>query len=351
MPEILPAKSIKNTVKDSTQKTIIIAEAGVNHNGSLPMALDLVKAAADAGADYVKFQTFKASSLVTQDAKQASYQKENTGKEESQYEMLRRLELTPDDHELIIEECRKNNIGFLSTAFDAASIDLLESFKPELWKIPSGELTNFPYLRRIAAMGKPVLLSTGMATLDEVKAALDVLLRFGLSRDQITLLHCTTEYPAPFDEINLRALDTLASLGCKVGYSDHTRGIEAAVAATALGATVIEKHFTLSRNLPGPDHKASLEPAELKALVSAVRNINIAMGDGVKTPSPSELRNAPIARKSIVAARKISAGDTFTDENLTTKRPGTGVSPMRWEEFVGRTAKRDYNPNDLIIDE
>lgn len=338
----------------SGRHTLIIAEAGVNHNGSLDLAKKLIDSAAEAGVDYVKFQTFRADKLVTRTARQAAYQSRNlgtTGQDEdgSQYAMLKAFELSPDDHAALIGHCRERGVRFLSTAFDLDSIAFLDSLGLPLWKVPSGELTNYPYLRAIGMTRKPVILSTGMATLDEVADAIDVLTRFGTPKDEITLLHCTTEYPAPKNEINLRAMATMRErFGLPVGYSDHTEGIEIPVAAVALGATVIEKHFTLDRSLPGPDHKASLEPGELRAMVRQIRAVESAMGDGIKTPSDAEKPNIPIARKSIVAARPIRKGELFTEENLTAKRPGTGISPMLWESVIGKTAGRDFDADEAI---
>lgn len=330
--------------------TLIIAEAGVNHNGSLELAKQLIDAAANAGVDYVKFQTFKAENLVTKFAKQAEYQKKNISvDDDSQYQMLKNLELSQVDHEVLIEYCRQKGVRFFSTAFDLESIDYLASLNLPLWKIPSGEITNYPYLRKIAQQGKPVILSTGMSGPADIHSAVDALYKFGLTKDQITVLHCNTEYPTPFEDVNLRAMLTIKEeFGVKVGYSDHTRGIEVPIAAVALGAEVIEKHFTLDRNLPGPDHKASLEPNELKAMVGAIRNIEQAMGDGEKKVTVSECKNIAIARKSIVAACPIKKGEILSEENLTAKRPGTGINPMRWDEIVGTIAIRDYNGDELI---
>ncbi len=330
--------------------TLIIAEAGVNHNGSLELAKRLIDAAADARVDYVKFQTFKAENLVTKSAKQAEYQKKNIGDgDDSQYQMLKNLELGQADHEVLIEYCKQKGVRFFSTAFDLESIDYLASLNLPLWKIPSGEITNYPYLREIARQGQTVILSTGMCDMTDIKNALDILIKFGLTKEQIIILHCNTEYPTPFEDVNLRAMLTIKeAFGIKVGYSDHTRGIEVPIAAVALGAEVIEKHFTLDRNLPGPDHKASLEPDELKAVVRAIRNIEQAMGDGEKKVTVSEGKNIAIARKSIVAAHPIKKGEILSEENLTVKRPGTGISPMRWDEIVGTIAIRDYNEDELI---
>ena len=332
-----------------TPKTLIIAEAGVNHNGSIGLAKKLIDVAKDAGADYVKFQTFKAETLVTQTAYKTEYQKNNTDRNESQLDMIKKLELDREAHENIIEYCKNKNIQFLSTAFDNDSIDLLAEFDIPLFKIPSGEITNLPYLRHIGRMSKPIIMSTGMATLKEVGNAMDVLLEAGVKKDDITILHCNTEYPTPMKDVNLRAMLTIRDeLVVKVGYSDHTFGIEIPIAAVALGATVIEKHFTLARTQPGPDHAASLEPDELKAMVSAIRNIEKAMGDGVKKPSLSEIKNISVARKSIVAKNLIKKGECFTKDNITVKRPGTGVSPIEWDAYIGRSSDREYQPDDLI---
>lgn len=330
-------------------KTLIIAEAGVNHNGDLDMARQLIDVAARAGADLVKFQTFNADRLVTEHAKKADYQVQTTDAAESQHAMIRRLELTPGMHEVLIAHCKLRGIEFFSTGFDTESVDMLMQLGVDRLKVPSGELTNLPYLRHIGRIGKPVILSTGMATLGDIEAALSVLEGAGTPRARITVLHCTTEYPTPMCDVNLRAMSSLRdTFGVAVGYSDHTAGIEVAVAAVALGATVIEKHFTLDRSLPGPDHQASLEPTELVQMVVAIRNIEQALGDGIKRPTPSELKNRPVARKSIVAARAIRVGERFTEGNLTVKRPGTGVSPMRWDDVLQHTASRDFAPNELI---
>lgn len=332
-----------------THRTLIIAEAGVNHNGDLELAKQLIDAAAAAGADLVKFQTFNANRQVTRTAKKADYQSQATDSTESQQEMLRRLELTADMHHELIAYCATRNIGFFSTGFDIESVDLLVSLGLDHFKIPSGEITNLPYLRHIGRLGKAVILSTGMATLGEIEAAIDVLEQAGTPRASMTVLHCTTEYPTPMPEVNLRAMQSIhTAFGVAVGYSDHTQGIEVAIAAVALGATVIEKHFTLDRNLTGPDHKASLEPDELRAMVAAIRNIEITLGDGIKHLTPSEARNKPITRKSLVASRAIKAGEVFTAENLTAKRPGTGISPMRWDEALGKKAQRDFIADELI---
>lgn len=328
--------------------TVIIAEAGVNHNGSIEMAKQLIDAAAVAGVDYVKFQTFKAEKLVTKDAKQAEYQQRNDAAD-SQLAMLKKLELSKEDHEELVGYCQEKGVRFFSTAFDMASVEYLHSLNLGLWKIPSGEITNYPYLVKIAQYGEPVILSTGMSTMEVIKQAIDVLCNNGLTKEQITLLHCNTEYPTPMQDVNLRAmLQMRERFGVKVGYSDHTKGIEVPIAAVALGAEVIEKHFTLDRTLPGPDHKASLEPKELKAMVDSIRNIELALGDGQKQVSESERKNMAIARKSIVAAKKIHKGELLTEENLTTKRPGSGISPMRWNEVLGTKAVRDFAEDELI---
>lgn len=330
-------------------RVLVIAEAGVNHNGDPALARRLVEEAARAGADLVKFQTFSADRLVTQSARKADYQRQTTDATESQHAMIRRLELSEAAHRMLAGHCRQHGIGFFSSGFDEASIDFLAELGLECFKIPSGEITNLPYLRHIGRLGKPVILSSGMSRLDEIEAALRVLEAAGTRRGLITVLHCNTEYPTPMEDVNLRAMQTIKeAFGVAVGYSDHTEGTEVAVAAVALGATVIEKHFTLDRNLPGPDHRASLEPDEFKAMVRAIRNIELALGDGTKRPSPSESKNLPIARKSVVAARRIRAGERFAAENLAVKRPGTGVSPMRWDEVIGQIARRDFEPDELI---
>ncbi len=328
---------------------LIIAEAGVNHNGDIARAKRLIDAAAEAGADLVKFQTFNADRLVTRTVAKADYQTQTTDGAETQHAMLRRLELSPNMHDELIAHCAERRIGFLSTGFDIESVNLLSGLGQNLFKIPSGEITNLPYLRHIGRLGKEVILSTGMATLGEVEAAIEVLETAGTPRSRITVLHCTTEYPTPMNEVNLRAMQTLrTAFGVRVGYSDHTPGIEVAIAAVALGATAIEKHFTLDRSLPGPDHQASLEPQELKAMVVAIRNIEQALGDGIKRITPSEARNKPVVRKSIVASRDIRAGEIFSNENLTTKRPGTGISPMRWDEVIGQRSPFDFSQDELI---
>lgn len=331
------------------RKVIVIAEAGVNHNGDINLAKKLIDVAAEANADFVKFQTFSADSIVTRAAKKAVYQVQNMGSSESQHEMLRRLELTFDMHNELIAHCAIRKIEFFSTAFDIASVNLLVSLGQSHFKIPSGEITNLPYLRQIGELGKSVIMSTGMSTLGEIEAAINALEQAGTQRNNITVLHCTTEYPTPMAEVNLHAMQAIHhAFGVKVGYSDHTRGLEVSIAAVAMGASVIEKHFTLDRNLPGPDHKASLEPKEFMELVSAIRNIEIALGDGIKHLTPSEVRNKSVMRKSIVASKEIKTGDKFSLQNITTKRPGTGISPMRWDEVIGRTSTRDFEEDELI---
>lgn len=332
------------------KKTLIIAEVGVNHNGDIAKAKTLIDKGAEAGVDYVKFQTFKAEKLVTKQAQRAAYQDKNTQNNDSQYEMLKKLELSQTVHQELIDYCKVKGVKFLSTGFDNDSLAFLAQLGVRIAKVPSGEITNLPYLRQVASLFPEVILSTGMATIDEIKDAVKVLIDYGVSKDKITILHCNTEYPTPMEDVNLKAmLHIQKELGVSVGYSDHTLGIEVPIAAVALGATVIEKHFTLDKTLPGPDHKASLEPDELKAMVSAIRNIEKAIGgSGLKEVSPSEEKNRPIARKSIVAATKIAQGQVFTSENLTIKRPGTGISPMQWDEVIGKKAKKDFQEDDLI---
>lgn len=330
---------------------LIIAEAGVNHNGSVETAKRMIDKAVEAGADVIKFQTFKSEKLVSKSAKQAEYQKKNIANAEndSQLDMLKKLELTESDHNELMDYCAKKQIRFFSTAFDMESIDYLHSLHVGLWKIPSGEITNYPYLKKIAQFGEPVILSTGMCEMEDVEAALKVLTDNGLNKDKISILHCNTEYPTPFKDVNLLAMNELKDrFGVRVGYSDHTKGIEVPIAAVALGAEIIEKHFTLDRNMEGPDHKASLEPDELTAMVSAIRNIELALGDGHKTISESERKNIAVARKSIVAAKNIKAGEVFNEFNLTVKRPGNGVSPMKWENVIGKVAKKDFQEDELI---
>lgn len=327
----------------------IIAEAGVNHNGSIELAKALIDIAAHSGADAVKFQTFKADKLVSKTAQKASYQKETTDADESQYTMIKKLELDERAHHALIDHCKMKNILFLSTPFDHESIDLLNHLGMKIFKIPSGEITNLPYLRHIGSLKKEVILSTGMATLDEIDAALHVLTAAGTAKEKITILHATTEYPCPIEEVNLRAMHTIReTFDIRVGYSDHTRGIEVPIAAAAMGASVIEKHFTLDRQMEGPDHKASLEPDELIAMVQAIRNIEKALGDGIKQPSPSEMKNIPIARKSIVASRAIQKGERLSAENITIKRPALGISPMLWDEIIGTIASKNYHEDEAI---
>lgn len=330
-------------------QTLVIAEAGVNHNGDMELARRLIDAAIEAGANVVKFQTFQSSQLVTMHAEQAAYQQQALGTSEGQLAMLQRLELQPAQHDELIAYCNQRNIEFLSTAFDLSSIELLASLRLKRWKVPSGEITNLPYLRRIGSQMQPIILSTGMSNLGEIEAALAVLEQAGTSRSQITVMHCTTEYPAPPDEVNLEALNTIAkAFGVAVGYSDHTDGLAVPIAAVAIGASVIEKHLTLDRNLAGPDHKASLEPDQFAAMVRGIRTIEMALGDGIKRPTMSEIDNIKIVRKSLVASKKIQAGEPFTTDNLTAKRPGTGISPMCWDEWIGRKASKNFSVDEMI---
>lgn len=331
------------------KRTLIIAEAGVNHNGSLEMAKQLIDAAAAAGVDYVKFQTFKAEKLTSKQARMAEYQKNNTGIDESQLAMLKKLELSEQDHYELIRYCNQRGVKFFSTAFDSDSVQFLHQLGLGLWKVPSGELTNYPYLKQIAQYHEPIILSTGMSEMSDVEAAMQVLLDNGLQKSQIIVLHCNTEYPTPYEDVNLRAMQTMREkLGVEIGYSDHTRGIEVPIAAVALGASVIEKHFTLDRALPGPDQAASLEPNELKQMVEAIRHLEKALGSAEKTISVSERKNIAIARKSIVAARNIRKGEILTDDNLTVKRPGDGISPMEWEHVIGTISVRDFEEDEQI---
>jgi N,N'-diacetyllegionaminate synthase len=332
-----------------TKKILIIAEAGINHNGSIPLAKQLIDLAFEAGADFVKFQTFITEKLMTKNAEKAEYHKNPSDKDESQFDMIKKLELNREAHEQLIRHCEKTGIQFLSTAFDSPSIDLLQELNIPLFKIPSGEINNLPYLRHIGRMGKPIILSTGNASLDEVGDAINVLEETGVPKDEITVLHCNSSYPSPIEDVNLKGMLTIRDeFDVKIGYSDHTLGIEIPTAAVAMGASVIEKHFTLDRDMEGPDHKASLDPDELKAMVKAIRNVENALGDGVKRPSSSEIKNKSVARKSIVAGRNILAGEAFTEENLATKRPGTGINPMRWDEIIRKTAKRDFMEDEAI---
>ena len=334
-----------------SEKVIIIAEAGVNHNGDLSCAMQLVDAAADAKVDYVKFQTFKADKIVSKSAKKAQYQKNNTGdNNDSQYEMLKRLELSEDDHVKLQEYSTKKGVKFFSTAFDLDGLDYLNTLGFEMFKVPSGEITNYPYLAKLATFNKPVILSTGMANLEEINAALKVLTSSGLTLEEITVLHCNTEYPTPMSDVNLKAMQTIANkCGVQIGYSDHTLGIEVPIAAVALGARVVEKHFTIDRNLPGPDHAASLEPKELTAMVIGIRNIEAAIsGTGEKSPTSSERKNIPIVRKSIHTSKAIMEGEIFSEANLAILRPGTGISPMNWPHIVGKIAKTNIPANQLL---
>ena len=327
----------------------IIAEAGVNHNGSIDLAKKLIDVASASGADAVKFQTFKADNLATKKAQKAVYQKENTDKEESQFDMLKKLELNIEAHKELISYCSNKKIIFLSSPFDHESIELLNDLGLEILKIPSGEITNLPYLRHIGKLNKRIILSTGMSNIDEVKSALNILINSGTKKSNITVLHANTEYPTPMEDVNLRAMLTIGKeLDINFGYSDHTLGIEVDIAAVAMGASCIEKHFTLDCNMEGPDHKASLEPNQLKAMVMAIRNIELALGGSVKKPSKSEIKNMKIARKSIVAKTKIKKDDILNEKNLTVKRPGTGISPMKWDEVMGTKAIKDYNADELI---
>ena len=333
------------------QHVLIIAEAGVNHNGSLDIAKKLVDKAVEAGVDIIKFQTFKAEKLVSKSAKQAEYQKKNIGNhaDDSQYNMLKKLELSEQDHQELMTYCKKKCIRFWSTAFDFDSIDYLHSLNLGLWKIPSGEITNYPYIKKISQYHEPVILSTGMCEMSDIFAAMNVLQKYGVQKNQITILHCNTEYPTPYEDVNLLAMQQIKKeFDVAVGYSDHTKGIEVPIAAVALGASVIEKHFTLDRNMEGPDHKASLEPDELKDMVSAIRNIEKALGNGKKAVSESERKNIAVARKSIVAACSIKKGDVLTEDNLTVKRPGTGISPMQWEKVMGSKAIKDFAEEEMI---
>jgi N,N'-diacetyllegionaminate synthase len=330
-------------------KTLIIAEAGVNHNGDIEIAKKLIDVASEAGADLVKFQTFNADRLVTESTSKANYQKHAGDNNESQQAMLRKLELTEAMHHQLITHCAMRGIGFFSTGFDLESIDLLASLGQQIFKIPSGEITNLPYLRYIGNLGREIILSTGMSSMDEIQSAINFLEESGTPRERITVLHCTTAYPVPMSDVNLRAMQSIRTkFGVDVGYSDHTLGIEISLAAVALGATVIEKHFTLDRTLPGPDHKASLEPKELKSMIDGIRNIEEALGDGIKRLMPSEASNLWVIRQSIVASRRIKKDELFTSDNLRTKRAGRGISPMRWDEVLGKRAARDFYENESI---
>ncbi len=332
-----------------SNRVFIIAEAGVNHNGDINLAKKLIDIAAKASADAVKFQTFKAQNLVSKNAQKASYQKETTDKNESQFDMIKKLELNENMHKELIAYCKQKNITFLSTPFDSDSIKLLHELGLSTFKIPSGEITNLPYLRQIGGLNKKIILSTGMANLGEVEAAIDVLVKSGTKRENISLLHANTQYPTPMEDVNLKAMITLKNaFGLEVGYSDHTLGIEVDIAAVAMGAKIIEKHFTLDKSMPGPDHKASLEPDELAAMVRSIRNIELALGNGLKHFSKSESENIKIARKSIVAKCDIKKGEIFSEQNICVKRPGDGINPMRWDEMIGQISQKDYKQDDLI---
>lgn len=330
-------------------KTFIIAEAGVNHNGSVKIAKKLIDAARDCGADAVKFQTFIAEKLVSVNAEKTAYQKETTNADETQFKMIKRLELGVMAHKELIDYCYKKGIMFLSSPFDLKSIDLLVELGLEIIKIPSGEIINLPYLKKIGKLKKSIIISTGMADLGETEDALDMLISSGTGKDKITVLHCNTEYPTPYEDVNLNAMITIKkAFGVKVGYSDHTLGIEIPIAAVALGAEVIEKHFTLDKNMEGPDHKASLEPKEFQAMVEAIRKIEKSLGNGIKKPSRSESKNISVVRKSIIATKPIKKGEIFSDENIGVKRPGNGISPMLWNMVIGKIAKKDFNIDELI---
>ncbi|EGK8203502.1 N-acetylneuraminate synthase [Campylobacter coli] len=331
------------------KQVLIIAEAGVNHNGDIDLAKRLIDVASEAGADYVKFQTFKTELCISKNAQKAAYQLKTTSKTESQFEMIKKLEFSKQTHEILINYCKKRDIKFLSTAFDLESIDLLIELGIDIFKIPSGEITNFPYLKKIAYLNKKIILSTGMATLGEIERALEVLVDNGTSREKITILHCNTEYPTPFEDVNLKAMQTIKNaFHLPVGYSDHTTGTIIPIAAVAMGACIIEKHFTLDKNMEGPDHLASLEPDELKIMVKNIRELEQALGDGIKKPSKSESKNINIGRKSLVAISPIKKGDLFTERNLGVKRPGNGISPMEWDNIVGKIANKDFDIDEPI---
>lgn len=336
-------------MKNKINKVFIIAEAGVNHNGSIELAKKLIDAASESGADAVKFQTFKAEKLVSKNAQKAEYQKKTTDAQESQFDMIKKLELDLNTHKELIAYCKTQKIMFLSTPFDHDSIELLKTLGLEIFKIPSGEITNLPYLRHIGKLGKKVILSTGMADIGEIEDALDVLINSGTKKENITVLHANTMYPTPMEDVNLKAMVTIGNtFDIAFGYSDHTLGIEVDIAAVAMGANVIEKHFTLDKTMEGPDHKASLEPDELKTMVSAIRNIELALGSSIKKPSKSEIPNMSVARKSIVAKTEIKKGDKLSEDNIAIKRPGNGISPMRWDEYMGKIANKDYVEGDII---
>lgn len=330
-------------------KPLIIAEAGVNHNGSIKLAKEMISVAANSGADFIKFQTFITEDNITKNAKKADYQKKYTDSNETQYDMIKKLELSKTDHIELINHCKLKNIKFLSTAFDLESVDLLNEFNIPLYKIPSGEITNYPLIKYIGSFGKPILLSTGMSNIEEIEQAMSILIESGTKKKDITILHCNTEYPTPFEDVNLQAMVSIRDkFQVKVGYSDHTLGIEVPIAATAMGAEVIEKHFTLDRNFAGPDHAASLEPEELKKMVQSIRNIECSLGDGVKRVSKSESKNIFVARKSIVAKIDIKKGEIFSENNLTVKRPSSGISPMKWNDIINKPSNKDYYKDDLI---
>lgn len=330
-------------------KVLIIAEAGVNHNGDINIAKKLIDVAAEAGADIVKFQTFKSENCVSKNAKKADYQLQTTDSQESQLDMIRKLELDTKTHHILIDYCKQKNIEFLSTPFDIESVGLLHNLGLRIFKIPSGEITNLPYLREIGKLNQQVILSTGMANLGEIESAIEVLVDSGTKRENITLLQCNTEYPTPFADVNLKAMKSLKkAFRLPVGYSDHTPGIAIPLAAVGMGAKVIEKHFTLDKNMEGPDHKASLEPHDLKAMVQGIREIELALGDGIKRTSQSEAKNKPIARKSIVANCAIKKGEILSESNLYTKRPAEGISPMEWDKVIGTKAIRDFEPDEMI---
>lgn len=339
----------KKMKSSSSMNVFIIAEAGVNHNGDIDLAKKMIDVASDAGADAVKFQTFKAENVVSKIAKKADYQKETTKADESQFDMIKKLELDVQTHHMLMSYCKEKKIMFLSTPFDHDSINLLNDLGLKIFKIPSGEITNLPYLRTIGKLDKKIILSTGMANIGEIEEALNILIEAGTKKDNITVLHANTEYPTPMEDVNLKAMQTIAqTFKIEVGYSDHTLGIEVDIAAVAMGAKVVEKHFTLDKNMKGPDHKASLEPSELKDMVRSIRNIEKALGDGIKRSSPSEFKNKCVARKSIIVNKPIKKGDLLTEDNLTVKRPGDGISPMRWDEIVGTIAKKDYQKDELL---
>ncbi|EOX9826025.1 N-acetylneuraminate synthase [Campylobacter jejuni] len=331
------------------KKILVIAEAGVNHNGDIDIAKRLIEVASEAGADYIKFQTFKTELCISKNAKKAAYQLKTTDENESQFDMIKKLELDIEKHKILLEYCKKNHIQFLSTAFDLDSIDLLVELGIDVFKIPSGEITNLPYLKKIASLNKNIILSTGMATLGEIEKTLNILMENGTQREKIVLLHCNTEYPTPVEDVNLKAMQTLKeAFKLPVGYSDHTLGITIPIAAVAMGASIIEKHFTLDKSMQGPDHLVSLEPNELKSMINSIRELEQAFGDGIKKPSKSESKNINIGRKSIVAIRSIKKGEIFTEKNLGVKRPGIGISPMLWDEVIGKVAKKDFGIDELI---